>query len=91
VHTFLKTRPYQQTYLNSNNREIIRRIFYGVQLLITVLLLKTLRFPENRTCETTDEVGYVLVSTLGKPKLTTQNTGYLASVLTCIYLLLYLV
>jgi len=51
---------YMQTYVNSNNREIIRRIFYGVQLYIPVLLLRTLRFSEIRTCETTDELGWVI-------------------------------
>jgi len=45
-----------QTSVNSNNREIIQRIFYGVQLFIPVLLLKTLRFSEIRSRETTDEL-----------------------------------
>ena len=64
VHTFFfsKTHPYKQTYVNSNNREIIGRIFYGVQSFISALLLRTLRFPEIRTCKTTDEVGYVITT-----------------------------
>ena len=53
-----------QTYVNSNNREIIQRIFYGVQLFIPVLLLRTLRFPEIRTCEMTDELGWVIITNL---------------------------
>ena len=59
MHTFFfsKTHPYKQTYVNSNNHEIIRRIFYGVQVFIPILLLRTLRFPEIRTCKTTDELG----------------------------------
>jgi hypothetical protein len=57
---FSKTHSCMQTYVNSNNREIIRNIFYGVQLFIPVLLLRTLRFPEFKTCETTDELGWVI-------------------------------
>ena len=44
-------------YVKSNNPKIKRRIFYGVQLFIPVLLPRTPRFPEIRTCETTDELG----------------------------------
>ena len=35
----------------------MRRILYGVQLGIPDLLLRTLRFPEIKTCEKTDELG----------------------------------
>jgi len=34
--------PYKQTYVNSNNREIIRRIFYGAQLFIPFCYLEHL-------------------------------------------------
>ena len=37
-----------------------KRIFYGVQLFIPILILKTLRFPESRTCERTYELGWVV-------------------------------
>ena len=57
---FSKTHPYMKTYVNSNNREIKRIIFYGVQLFIPVLLLRILRFPEISTCESTDELGWVI-------------------------------
>jgi len=36
---------------------------YGVQLFIPILLLRTLRFPEIRTCEMTDELGWVILQT----------------------------
>jgi hypothetical protein len=38
----------------------IQRIFYGVQLFIHVVLLRTFRFPEIRTCGTTDELSWVI-------------------------------
>jgi hypothetical protein len=53
-----------QKYVNSNIREIIKRIFYGLQLFILVLLLRPRRFPEIRTCEKTDEVGLVIGCTM---------------------------
>jgi hypothetical protein len=49
-----------QTCVNSKNREIIIKIVYGVQLFIPVLLLRTIRFPVIRTCETTDELRRVI-------------------------------
>ena len=57
MHTFFKDASIQANICELNNREIIRRIFYGVQLFIPVLLLTTLRFPEIRTCEMTAELG----------------------------------
>jgi len=39
-------------------------IIYGVQTFIPVLPLRTLRFPEIRTWETTDELGWVIVTNL---------------------------
>jgi len=48
-----------------------QRIFYGVQIFIPVLLLRTFRFPEIRTCETTDDLGWVIgsVNIQGDPRL----------------------
>ena len=50
-----------QRYVSCNNLEIIQRIFYGVQLFIPVLFLRTFRFPEIRACEATDEPGWVIL------------------------------
>jgi hypothetical protein len=60
---FSKTHQYMQTYVKCNNREKIQRIFCGVHIFIPVLLLGTIRFPEINTCETTDEVGWVIILT----------------------------
>jgi hypothetical protein len=79
---FLFFYPYKQTYENSNNYEIIRRMIYGVQLFIRVLLLRTLRFPEIRTCKTTDELGWVMGSrTMSSGQ--TMGLFSIASVWTC--------
>ena len=53
-----------------------QRIFYGVQIFIPVLLLRTFRFPEIRTCETTDELGCVIgsVNIQGDPRLGTSGS-----------------
>ena len=40
----------------------MRRILYGLQLFIPNLLLRTLRFPEIKTCETADGLGQVIGS-----------------------------
>jgi len=54
----LKTHPYKQTYVNSNNREILQIILIVSNYLkFTVPLLRTLRFAGIRTCEMTDELG----------------------------------
>ena len=39
----------------------MQRIFYGVQIFMKLLFcyLEHLRFPKIRTCETTDELGWV--------------------------------
>jgi hypothetical protein len=62
VHRFSMAPPYTQTSVNFNNLVIciIQRIFYGVQLFLPVLLLRTLRFPEITICETTDELDWVI-------------------------------
>jgi len=57
VHSFFKDSSIEATYINFNKHEIIRRMFYGVQIFIPVLLLRTLRFPEIRTREKTVELG----------------------------------
>jgi hypothetical protein len=67
--------PYMQTYINSNNREIIKIIIYK----ITVPLLRTLRFPEIRTCEKIYGLGWV-IRCRGNKRLE-KNTQHRASVL----------
>jgi hypothetical protein len=62
VHVFSTAHPYAQTSVNFN----ILVIKYKEYLLctlsfeITVLLLRTLRFPEIRTCDTADELRWLV-------------------------------
>jgi len=61
VHRFSTAPPYTQTSVNfKKSGDIIQRIFYGVKLFIPVVLLRTFRIPEIRTCETTDELDWVM-------------------------------
>ena len=60
MYAFSMAHPYMQTSVNSNNREIIQRILIVSNIYkIAVPLLRTLRFPEIMTSETTDELGWV--------------------------------
>jgi hypothetical protein len=60
VHEFSMMLPYTQTYVNSNNSEKKKkRNIVSISYEITLLLLSTLRFPELRTSETTEEQRHV--------------------------------
>ena len=56
MHRFSTAPPYTQTFVNFTKNILWCTDIYEV----TVFLLRTLRFPEIRACETTDELGWVI-------------------------------
>jgi len=64
VHIFSTAHPYMQTSVNFNNLVIL----WCTDIYeVTVLLLRTLRFPQFKTCETTDELRWVIKSSSSCP------------------------
>ena len=58
---FSKAHPYTQTSVICNNLEIIQRILMVPNYLYNYRsLLREIRLTKVRTCETTDELGWVV-------------------------------